>query len=179
MAKFNLNDYETVESRIKKFYVKYPDGRILTDLQVDPHNIETVVFKASIYNGETLLSTGWAFEREGDGFVNKTCHLENCETSAIGRGLANIGLSGDKRPSREEMQKVERMQGEPNIPKKPKPDKRNENLKRIKDIMGDDAHLAKEYCKEIYASAFNLDPGKCISDHTDEILDIWHKGKLS
>ena len=30
MARFNLDDYETVESRIKKFYEQNPDGRIVT-----------------------------------------------------------------------------------------------------------------------------------------------------
>jgi len=178
MAKFNLEDYETVEIRIKKFYEKYPEGRILTDLVSDIDDIETVIFKSFIYNGEILLSTGWAFEREGDGFVNKTCHLENCETSAIGRGLANIGLSGDKRPSREEMQKVERMQGEPNLPKKPKNDKRNENLNRIKDTLGKDAAKAKGYCESLYPDAYRLDPGGCMSDHVDEIIDIYNSGEL-
>jgi hypothetical protein len=40
--------------------------------------------------------------------ANKTSALENCETSAIGRALANMGLSGDQRASREEMAKVQR-----------------------------------------------------------------------
>jgi len=43
--------------------------------------------------------------------VNSTSWVENCETSAIGRALANmnIGVNG-QRPSAEEMQKVERME---------------------------------------------------------------------
>jgi hypothetical protein len=74
----------------------------------DVSKIKEVVFKAELFNGDILLSTGWAFEREGDGMVNQTSHLENCETSAIGRALANITIHGDKRPSREEMEKVQR-----------------------------------------------------------------------
>lgn len=105
MNKFNLEDYETVDSRIKKFYKKYPEGRILTELVSETNNINTAIIKAYIYNGDILLSTGYAFEIAGQGYVNKTSHLENCETSAIGRGLANIGLNGDKRPSKEEMTK--------------------------------------------------------------------------
>jgi len=119
MGKFNLEDYETVQSRLPKFFLKYPNGRVITDLKSPVDNLDTVVFQASLYNGETLLSTGWAFEaqdkelkktRSGGEYesVNYTSHLENCETSAIGRALANITIHGDKRPSREEMEKVQR-----------------------------------------------------------------------
>jgi hypothetical protein len=56
-----------------------------------------------------LKATGHAFEIDGEnGMANKTSALENCETSAIGRALANCGYGGDKRVSREEMAKVER-----------------------------------------------------------------------
>ncbi|HUX53333.1 MAG TPA: hypothetical protein VMV56_02845, partial [Williamwhitmania sp.] len=106
MPNFNINDYETVQSRLPKFFLKYPNGRVITELKSPVENIETVVFQAALYDGENLLSTGWAFEKAGAGFVNKTSHLENCETSAIGRALANITIHGDKRPSREEMEKV-------------------------------------------------------------------------
>jgi hypothetical protein len=53
-------------------------------------------------------SSGWAFEIDGTGGANKTSALENAETSSIGRCLANFMFSGNKRASREEMQKVER-----------------------------------------------------------------------
>ena len=119
--KFDLDKYEPVEERIKKFYAKYPDGRIIPDLMSD--DINTVIFKVSIYKDhetEKPMSVGWALEmRETEkkisnkGYeyedVNYTSWLENCETSAIGRALANMGLHGSKRPSKEEMQKVERM----------------------------------------------------------------------
>lgn len=109
MAQFNINEYETVQERLPKFFIRYPEGRVITELKSPVDSLDTVVFQASLYNGEILLSTGWAFEKAGSGYVNKTSHLENCETSAIGRALANITIHGDKRPSREEMQKVERM----------------------------------------------------------------------
>lgn len=110
MAQFNLSDYEPVQDRIKKFYEKYPDGRIITNMESRENN--TYIFKATLYKSESdieknvPLSTGWAQEMVGKGYVNQTSALENCETSAIGRALANIGMNGDKRPSREEMQKV-------------------------------------------------------------------------
>lgn len=117
MAQFNLDDYETVETRIKRFYEAWPDGRIITENLTTSADRErnTWVVKATIYlNAEdqelkTPKATGHAFEIDGvNGMANKTSALENCETSAIGRALANMNLSGNKRASREEMEKVAR-----------------------------------------------------------------------
>jgi hypothetical protein len=117
MAKFNPEDYETVESRLKRFWIQFPDGRVLTDrIYGDDRKFE---FKAEIYtdkNDTRPVTTGHAEEIVGVGMVNTTSALENCETSAIGRALANFIFSGDKRPSREEMEKVERYAKEPRKP---------------------------------------------------------------
>ena len=110
MADFNLKDYEPVQDRIDKFYVKYPDGRILTTLESAIENAFT--FKATIYKNieeqkaGVPFTCGWAREVIGDGYVNKDSALENTETSAIGRALANIGFHGSKRQSQEEMKKT-------------------------------------------------------------------------
>jgi hypothetical protein len=111
MSNFNLADYETVDSRIKRFYVDHPTGRITTELvafEGAPGATRWVV-KAYVWRAEedTFAGTGLAFENDGEGMANKTSALENCETSAIGRALANIGYSGDKRASREEMTKTQ------------------------------------------------------------------------
>lgn len=116
MAQFNLEDYETVEVRIRRFYENHPDGRIITEnvtTQSDRAGGMWIV-KAYIYlsTGDQAnnlpKSTGYAFEVDGQGMANKTSALENCETSAIGRALANMDMSGNKRTSREEMEKVAR-----------------------------------------------------------------------
>ena len=112
MANFSLADYETVDSRIKRFYGDHPDGAIRTDLVESVGDIGKTrwTVKASIWkNADTERpdGTGFAFEVDGAGMANKTSALENCETSAIGRALANIGYSGDKRASREEMAKAQ------------------------------------------------------------------------
>lgn len=118
MAHFNLEDYETVEERIKRFYAAYEDGRISTQWEssyaVDGESPNIWVIKAYVYltSGDQAnrlaKATGYAFEIDGGPGANKTAALENAETSAIGRALANMGLSGNKRASREEMQKVAR-----------------------------------------------------------------------
>jgi hypothetical protein len=105
---FNLADYEPVEVRLEKFIKDYPDFRISTELEV----IETnrYVVKAYLYKNSTdtiAWATGLAEETVTSRGVNQTSALENCETSAIGRALANAGYAPKgKRPSREEMTKV-------------------------------------------------------------------------
>jgi len=112
MANFNLQDYETVDSRIKRFYKDNPTGRINTELVAAEGAVGATrwIVKASVWRSAESIDpdgTGYAFEVDGSGgMANKTSALENGETSAIGRALANIGYSGDKRASREEMVKA-------------------------------------------------------------------------
>ncbi len=105
---FNLDDYETVEERLVKFWKDHPDGQIHTKL-VSSTSSQYIV-EASIYRTEAdprPWTTGLAEETVQGRGVNATSALENCETSAIGRALANAGYATKgKRASREEMSKV-------------------------------------------------------------------------
>lgn len=114
MARFNLADYETVEERIKRFYADNPDGRIVTEnlTSVADRSVSTWVIRAEVFltagdqANQLPKASGLAFEVDGGNGANQTSALENAETSAIGRALANAGYSGNKRASREEMEKV-------------------------------------------------------------------------
>jgi hypothetical protein len=105
---FNLEDYETVEERLVKYWKDHPDGQIHTKLL--DSTASRFIVEASIYRTEAdsrPWTTGLAEETVQGRGVNATSALENCETSAIGRALANAGYATKgKRASREEMSKV-------------------------------------------------------------------------
>ena len=118
MARFNLADYETVEERIKRFYADHPDGRIITENETIPeYRAEKlwVVKSLVFFSGEDVergcpKATGLAYEVDSASGPQQSSALEVCETSSIGRALANAGYSGNKRASREEMEKVARFE---------------------------------------------------------------------
>jgi hypothetical protein len=118
MAGFNLQDYETVEERIRRFYKDNPDGRLVTDniTTLQDRQVGTWVTRSWVYlNAEDQSkdlpkASGLAFEVDSNKGPQATSALEVCETSSIGRALANAGYSGNKRASRTEMEKVARGQ---------------------------------------------------------------------
>lgn len=118
MANFIPADYIDVQERITRFWQEHENGRIETDLMSPPDDFTQCRYVARVYrNAEDgrPAATGWAFELAGGQGANRTSHEENCETSAIGRALANLGYAtrGADRPSRQEMEKVARGQNPP------------------------------------------------------------------
>jgi hypothetical protein len=107
---FDPASYAPVAERISLFYEAFPRGRIITEMV--SRTERDVVFRALVYrqaDDSDPAATGWAAEREGDGEVNTVACLENTETSAIGRALANLGFTASReRPSAEEMAKASR-----------------------------------------------------------------------
>ena len=105
---FNLDDYETVEERLVKFWADNKDGRVFTRLI--EHTASRFIVEAHVFRNRDDFqpwATGLAEETVQGRGVNATSALENCETSAIGRALANAGYATKgKRPTREEMAKV-------------------------------------------------------------------------
>jgi hypothetical protein len=118
---FNLDDYDTVASRVKQFWKTYPEGRQATEILSATGDVGATrwVVRASLWTHRwedrdmTIKrvepdAQGIAVEVDGGEGVNEFSALENAETSALGRALANLGFSGDKRASREEMRKPQR-----------------------------------------------------------------------
>ena len=108
---FNLDDYEPVAARHARWLADHPNGRTITHMISAP-GADICVIRAELWLDDICIATGYAEEVRGAGNVNRTSHVENCETSSVGRALANAGYAGsdvNKRPSREEMSKVQRM----------------------------------------------------------------------
>ena len=106
---FNLDDYEPVAARHSRWLAQHPNGRTITHMVSTPGS-DICVIRAELWLEDVCIATGYAEEVRGAGNVNRTSHVENCETSAVGRALANAGMAGsdvNKRPSREEMSKVQ------------------------------------------------------------------------
>ena len=103
-------DYEPVDSRIHRFWLEHPEGRIHTEIVLI--NETEIVIKASVYadrDDTRPVSIDFAQETRNSTPVNKLSFVENCATSAIGRALATYAYSPKgKRPSKEEMEKVQR-----------------------------------------------------------------------
>jgi bisphosphoglycerate-dependent phosphoglycerate mutase len=116
----SIEDYEPVASRLARFWEKHPEGRVITKLITIEG--DRVVVQADIYvdrEDDRPIATDFAEEIRGSNNVNKTSHVENACTSAIGRALADCDFASStdwtKRPSREEMSKVERMSGDTRV----------------------------------------------------------------
>jgi hypothetical protein len=113
---FNLEDYEPVQSRFARFIdwsLTQENFYSVVSEMLSAPGADICVFKTSIICDGIVIATGHAEEVRGAGNVNRTSHAENCETSSLGRCLSNFprhnfaGTDVNKRPSREEMAKVQ------------------------------------------------------------------------
>lgn len=119
MARFDLSKYVTVQERINQFWEEHPDGKIITEV-VPVGDFNHCVIIAKVWKKDGTLysdATGIAAEERmtTGGGPNTSSWWENCETSAIGRALANMGYatSNEDRPSREEMAKANQYEDRP------------------------------------------------------------------
>ena len=157
MAKFNLENYETVEDRLKVFWKENPEGRIFTEVVHETDDGSCVTIRAFVYKNENdsnPISTGIAQETKGQGgFANTDAWVENCETSAIGRALANWKYQGSNkpRPSQQEMSKVVKEE-KPKTPTK-------------KEVAKTTTESAEKFAEDIGASK------KSVGDQINEILE--------
>ena len=209
MPNFNLDNYETVEERLKVFWKENPKARINTEIVHMTDDGTCVTVRAEIYKMEVdarPVTTGIAQETKGQGgFANKDAWVENCETSAIGRALANWIYQGSNkaRPSREEMSKVgnqnDRVKVEkkrPPIPTKEQKEAMNKvvdemvaepktknNASALKQLMSatvSDAEKLKEYQRDAYVECVSkLKMPEEVEDWDNEqmttFLDVFHK----
>tara|TARA_R100001460_G_scaffold7968_3_gene19983 strand:- start:657 stop:1553 length:897 start_codon:yes stop_codon:yes gene_type:complete len=209
MPNFNLDNYETVEDRLKVFWKDNPQARINTEIVHMTDDGTCVTVRAEIYKMEVdarPVTTGIAQETKGQGgFANKDAWVENCETSAIGRALANWLYQGSTkpRPSREEMSKVGNQDDRVKVEKKrvqrptkeqkeqmnkvvdemvaePKTKKNASALKQLMSATVSDADKLKEYQRDAYVECVSeLKMPEEVEDWDNEqmttFLDVFHK----
>lgn len=107
-----LDNYEPVADRVAKFWEKYPNGRLHTEIVLI--NETEIVIKASAFTDRDdprPAAVDFAQETRGSSNINKQSFVENCATSALGRVLATLNFQPKRdgkaiRPSREEMKAV-------------------------------------------------------------------------
>ena len=209
MPNFNLDNYETVEERLKVFWKENPKARINTEIVHMTDDGTCVTVRAEIYKMEVdarPVTTGIAQETKGQGgFANKDAWVENCETSAIGRALANWIYQGSNkaRPSREEMSKVGNQDDRVKVEKKrvqrptkeekevmnkvvdemvaePKTKNNASALKQLMSATVSDADKLKEYQRDAYVECVSeLKMPEEVEDWDNEqmttFLDVFHK----
>ena len=86
--------YVEVNERIKYFRENYKGWSLESDLLSLENGV--CVIKATIRDENGVVkANGLAYEKENSTFINKTSYIENCETSAWGRALGNLGIGID------------------------------------------------------------------------------------
>ena len=91
-------NYIMVPQRVKAFRMLYPEGFIRTDIISLDGGVCVMQTKVGYYDekgDEIILGTGLAYEKETNGYINKTSYIENCETSSVGRALGFLALGID------------------------------------------------------------------------------------
>lgn len=116
-VKIKGKEYVEVNERLKVFRsAPQFEGYSLTTDIIEMEN-GVITIKAIIRNKEgNIVATGLAQEKEGSSNINKTSYVENCETSAWGRALGNLGIGIDTSvASYEEVQNAILNQEQPTI----------------------------------------------------------------
>jgi len=111
--------YVEVKERIKYFREHFKDWSLTSEV-IDLTE-DRCVIKATISNEKgRVIASGIAYESKGSSYINKTSFIENCETSAWGRALANIGIGLDVAIASADEVLNAKAQDKPKNPKKEK-----------------------------------------------------------
>ena len=88
--------YVEVNERIRYLRENYPDASLISEMVSNDNGV--CVFKTTLIIEDKARATGWAYEKEGSTFINKTSYIENAETSSWGRCLANFNIGNQDAP---------------------------------------------------------------------------------
>ena len=94
-------EYKTVALRVQEFRADFPAHSLVTEIiKIDD---DQCIIKAMIVKDNVIIATGHAQEFRKASQINGTSYVENCETSAIGRALAGLGIGGTEFASANEV----------------------------------------------------------------------------
>ena len=94
-------EYKTVALRVQEFRTDFPGHSLVTDIvKIDD---DQCIVKAMVVKDNVIIATGHAQEFRKSSQINGTSYVENCETSAIGRALACLGIGGTEFASANEV----------------------------------------------------------------------------
>jgi len=173
-------EYKTVAKRVQEFRDLYKEYTIMTEIiQIDE---EKCVMKASICaplgDGDgRVVATGHGCEFKNASQINKTSYVENCETSAIGRALACLGLGGTEFASADEVANAIHQQTTQRATATPKP-----SIIKATDGAGDelseeDKHFIRDLAIEAIAAHADNDVAEAHRIYTslnnDERTFLW------
>ena len=145
-------EYAEVPQRVTAFRKLFPNGSLTSEIVYLENGM--VVIKATACDGDgNVLATGHAYEKENNGFINKTSYIENCETSAWGRCLSALNLGSDtSMASAEEVLNAQKQQMMMNE------DEKRGKLKRLLEETESDTSLFLVWCgKKFMRDVPNID----------------------
>ena len=158
---FNIDDYIEVKDRVKQLKKDYPDSVIQTD--VIELTDTRVTIKAFIYldNEGKKPTTGHSYMNiPGTTSFTRGSELENAETSAVGRAIANLGYAIDKSiASRDEVQSKQVEEGY-EAPKSQRPPQQGQYLGNARTYSGPDTRPVSQAQVEKYIPGIVRDSGK-------------------
>jgi hypothetical protein len=101
--------YKTVAERVDEFHKDHPEGSCSIKTKIIQFDEVIALVRAKVIVDQHQcvgIFIGHAFERADKGGINATSHLENAETSAVGRALAFAGYGGSEIASADEVQQA-------------------------------------------------------------------------
>ena len=141
------SSYAEVPQRVKAFRMLYPNGSLSTEIISLENGVVIMKATACDENGQ-ILGTGHAYEKEGNGFINKTSYIENCETSAWGRALAACGIIGGNEDAAGSIASMEEVMNAKKQQKMMSEDEKKAQLKKLLQDTDSDVTLFLIWCNK-------------------------------
>ena len=140
-------EYAEVPQRVKAFRMLYPNGSLTSEIISLENGVVIMKATACDENGQ-ILGTGHAYEKEGNGFINKTSYIENCETSAWGRALAACGIIGGNEGAAGSIASMEEVMNAKKQQKMMSEDEKKAQLKKLLQDTDSDVTLFLIWCNK-------------------------------